>query len=172
MRRHRVQTAFAAAAAALSLLALHSAGTTARAQAAVGISEIVHFAETRGRITNTPNSFDTTIYAHYVGTSKLTLDITLFDERTGLPLPGACAAPRTCTFVFGGGAPARQTIHFEDLVDFSRGNVVLGTAQLRVSGADDPAKLLMDVYLVNAHSGAFDLSFTLLPLHPVIPFSR
>src|SRR3712207_7043253 len=101
MRTHRTRIAFAAAvaAAALALLAWHSAGTTAGAQNNVKIYEIVHFVETRGRITNTPHAFDTTVYAHYVGTSKLTLDFILYDERTGLPIPGACTSPRRCTFV-------------------------------------------------------------------------
>jgi hypothetical protein len=165
MRNHKTTITAAAAALVLAVvfLAWQSPGTSASAQVTPTTFEIIHFAETRGRITNAQNAFDTTIYAHYVGSTKMTVELYLYNERTGLPIPGRCAQSG-CRFIFAPGSAARQAIHFEDLVDFSAGNVVLGTAYLVVRD-DDPSKLLTDIYLVNSRTNAFDLSYVMLPLH-------
>ena len=158
-------TIFASVVLCLTILVCQSPHTTAAAQSPVNSFEIIHFVETKGRITNTTNAFDTTMYTHYAGTATLTVDILLFDEITGLPIPGPCAS-NGCSFTYGGTSRNRRTIHFEDLVDFSTKNTFLGVAIIQVRG-DVPSTFLTDIYLVNSRLNAFDLSYVLLPLHPL-----
>lgn len=161
------KTTITAAAAALVLaavfLAWQSQGTSASAQTMPNTFELIHFVETKGRITNTQNAFDTTIYAHNAANSQMTIQVFLYEERTGLPAPGPCAQTG-CRLVLGPGA--RRTISLEELIDFSQRNLLIGTAIFVVSEGD-PSKLLTDIYLVNSRTNAFDLSYVLLPLHPL-----
>ncbi|HEV7475536.1 MAG TPA: hypothetical protein VGN90_15890 [Pyrinomonadaceae bacterium] len=163
-------TIFTSAVLGLTILVCPSARTTAAAQSTSTSYEIIHFVESKGRITNTQNAFDTTMYTHYSGIGKLTVDIQLYDEITGMPIPGRCANGG-CTLTYGGGARNRQTIHFEDLVDFSTKNLFVGVAFIQVQG-DAPSTFLADVYLVNSRQNPFDLSYVLLPLHPLMPNFR
>ena len=173
MRNHKTLTILTVAvfAFALPLPSSQASGATTAAQA-VNTYAIVHFAETKGRITDSQNSFDTTVYAYYAGGPGINLDIYLFDKATGLPFP---AGPRgkcdPCRFTFGGASNRLQTIHFQDYIDFSTRGVALGFAVFQFSG-DDPARLPMDIYLSNSHTSAFDLSYALLPLHPLPGWRR
>ena len=150
---------------ALAFVAWQTPNMTASAQTPVSSFEIVHFVETKGRITNTQNAFDTSMYTHYAGTGTLTVNIVLYDERTGLPIPGPCGATG-CDFIYGGSGSRRRAIHFEDLCDFTNQNLFLGVAFITLRG-DAPSTFIADTYLVNSRLNAFDLSYVLLPLHPL-----
>lgn len=162
-------TMFTATVLCLTILVCESPRSTAAAQSPVNSFEIVHFVETKGRITNTRNAFDTSMYTHYAGTGTLTVEIMLYDEGTGLPIPGPCASVG-CTFTYGG-ASRRRKIHFEDLVDFSTRDQFLGVAFITLRG-DAPSTFITDIYLVNSREDAWDLSYVLLPLHPLAPGFR
>lgn len=150
---------------ALAFVAWQTPNMTASAQTPVSSFEIVHFAETKGRITDTMNAFDTTMYTHYAGSGTLTVNILLYDEGTGLPIPGPCG-DRGCDFTYGGSGSRRRAIHFEDLCDFTKQKLFLGVAFITLRG-DAPSTFIADTYLVNSRQNAFDLSYVLLPLHPL-----
>jgi hypothetical protein len=150
---------------ALALVAWPTPNMSASAQTPSSSFEIVHFVETRGRITNTQNAFDTSMYTHYAGTGTLTVNIILYDEGTGLPIPGPCGATG-CDFTYGGSGPRRRKIHFEDLCDFTNQNQFLGVAFITLRG-DAASTFVADTYLINSRQSAFDLSYVLLPLHPL-----
>gem|GEM_PF-3925190 len=54
----------------------------------------------------------------------------------------------------------------DELCDFTNQNVFLGVAFITIRG-DAPSTFIADTYLVNSRQNAFDLSYVLLPLHPL-----
>ena len=92
---------------------------------------IPHVLESQGRITNTSNTFDTTIFVTYYGglidnqtPSGASVDLYLFDQTTGEPLLSATndyEICNPCTFDLGPGKNRKMTIKIEDLINDSGG---------------------------------------------------
>ena len=133
-----------------------------------------HVLEKSGLITNTQQSFDTTIFATYtpgltgVGTgSGAIMDLYLYDATGSATMKNHGAdVCNPCTFAFGTAPNAgtrKQTIRMDDLIraataDNSFDSVVkLGFGVIVVRG-DDPDGVNIQGFVVNSHTNAFDLS--------------
>ncbi len=132
-----------------------------------------HVLEKSGTINNTQFTFDTTIFATYVGglagipgTGGANLDFYLYDQSgasmRGLSGKDVC---NPCTFALGdgvnGAAARKQSIRIDDLIVNQGGGfdteMKLGYGIVVVSGAD-PDNVNLQGFVVNAHSGPFDLA--------------
>lgn len=125
-----------------------------------------HVIEKSGKISNTQFTFDTTIFADYVGGlagvpggAGASVDLYLFDEL-GAPMGNngqTVCAP--CTFQLGPQA-RKRSIAIDDLIT-ARGPfdnpVKLGFGILVVGGAD-PDGVALQGFVVNAHTSPFDVS--------------
>jgi hypothetical protein len=133
-----------------------------------------HILETSGKISS-PNSFDTTIFATYVGglpgmgpASSSSIDLYLFDEQTGEPMTGSGGSTvcNPCSLPLGA-STRTLSISIEDLVvaagGFDATGVKLGYGIL-VVGGDDPEGVTLQGFVVNSHSGPFDLDVA--PINP------
>jgi hypothetical protein len=147
------------------------------AQTAVSRSYVVpHFTERVGRITNTPQTFDTVFYM-YVPPRGVTLDLYLLDKADGLPMKGGRPGqlPREvcnpCTLQFGAGATRRPEIIVDNLIEAAGGftkNVYLGQAIIVVRGtAEDLDRFKIQYWLVNSHSNTSELAWSVLELQPM-----
>ena len=133
-----------------------------------------HVLESSGRAASTSNSLDTTLYATYTGGlpgisagSGASVDLYLYDQATGQPMigGGGTAVCNPCTFDLGAGssgnAPRKRTIVIDDLITAAGGfggvNLKQGFAVLSVGGAD-PAGVNLQGFVVNSHTGPFDVS--------------
>jgi hypothetical protein len=130
-----------------------------------------HVLETSGRINSDNYALDTELHAAYVGglpgtTSNggAVLNLYLYDQNGALMQSGTgtdVCAP--CTFELGGaaGAEAYQTIVIDDLINaaggFGGSNVRQGFAVVSIGGAD-PGNVALQGFVVNSHTGPFDLS--------------
>lgn len=126
-----------------------------------------HVLEVSGSITNTQYSFDTTIFADYVGGragtpagAGATVDLYLLDDNGGFLVGGGggdVCAP--CTFHIDAVTP-KVGIGLEALIDAAGGFGPLGsmegTALLDVSG--DPDLVSIQAFVVNAHTSPSDVS--------------
>jgi hypothetical protein len=131
-----------------------------------------HVLETSGRTTTAPNAVDSILYATYTGgltgvptnDAGATLEFYLYDQQTGQPMigGGGTAVCNPCTFNLGGAGGARkQTIYVDDLITaaggFGGATSKLGFGIMVVSGAD-PDGVNLQGFVVNSHTGPFDLS--------------
>lgn len=136
------------------------------------------FIEGEGSINTVPYSFDTTIYAVYAGGLGAwpsqgggTVDIYLYDGG-GDPLKaagGPVCAPCTITV---NEAARKATVRIDQLImaagGFSGGpgSIENGFAILVVGGAD-PSGVTTGAFVVNSHSGPFDLGITWMDTRPI-----
>jgi hypothetical protein len=132
---------------------------------------IPHILEKSGSIAAQSFTFDTTIFATYTGGlaglpqgGGASLGLYLYDD-SGAPLVGLSGTPvcDPCTFGLGTGAanPRKQSIRIDDLI-LTRGGgfdaaVKLGFGVLVVGGAD-PDAVNVQGFVVNSHTGPFDVS--------------
>lgn len=151
--------------ALLVILVVWTVGLTAE-RAGGDTFVLPHVLEVSGRITNTPYTFDTTIFATYaagLGGGAATVDLYVFDETTGAPLRGSggtnVANPVSATL--NAANPSVQWV-VDDLIvnnggGFPAGNpVVLGFGLIVVNG--DPDGVNITSAVVNARSGPGDLA--------------
>ncbi len=148
-----------AALASLSLLAW--AGT-----AAARTYAFPHVFDTHGRISDTPYTFDTTMFMTYVGgvacvggvEDPLSVSVYLF-ANDGSPMrsTGGLDVCNPCTYPVGP-ANRKASVKVEDLFIAAGGmpNGVTGYAVVDVPGAGDD--VAVSGFVVNSHTSAFDLS--------------
>jgi hypothetical protein len=119
---------------------------------------IPHVLEKNGTISNTPFTFDTTIFADYTGSiggggaGGATVDFHLFDQATGLPMN---ANGNLGTIDLSSANPSASRI-IEDCIDPLTG-IKLGFGIIVVGGAD-PDNVALQGFVVNSHTGPLDLS--------------
>lgn len=126
---------------------------------------IPHVLEVSGRISDTQNTFDTTLFATYTGglfggpAGDATLELSLYDDN-GDPLTalggGLVAAPLTFQL---DAAHRSLELNFDDLITAAGGfdsSVVTGFGVITVTGDADNVNL--QGFIVNAHTGPFDLA--------------
>ena len=179
MKKWLALTVFAAALASAGAFAhaSPSPSTNPAAQTTISRSYVVpHFTERLGRITNTPQTFDTVFYMH-VPPRGVTLDLYLFDKADGLPMRGGKPGqlPREvcnpCTLQFGAGSSRRPEIIVDNLIEAAGGfskNVYLGQAIIVVRGtAEDLDRFKIQYWLVNTHSNVVELAWSVLELQPM-----
>ncbi|MBK9474646.1 MAG: T9SS type A sorting domain-containing protein [bacterium] len=147
----------------LSVLSILTAAGPVRAKTFV----IPHVLESNGRISNIPFTFDTTIFADYVGgvacvgggQQDVTLDLYLYDNN-GLPMRGLDGTDvcNPCTATIGAGE-RKKSFNVENLFGSSGGmqGIKLGFAVIVVGGAD-PDNVAVQGFVTNSHTGPFDLS--------------
>jgi hypothetical protein len=134
-----------------------------------------HVLETSGRTTLAPNAIDSVLYATYTGgltgvptnNAGATLELYLYDQQTGQPMisGGGTDVCNPCTFNLGagggGGGSRKQTIYVDDLITaaggFGGATSKVGFGIIVVSGAD-PDGVNLQGFVVNSHTGPFDLS--------------
>lgn len=118
-----------------------------------------HVFDQKGRISNTPFTFDTTLFFDYAGTIEATVGMQFF---------GGNDAPLECDLgpmpPFSSVIPAQQSlsVSMEDIADpvggFPQdGHIRLGYGIFVVGGAD-PENVAIQGFVVNSHTSAFDLS--------------
>lgn len=159
------------------LILAPQATSKATAQATTSKTYVVqHFLERKGRVANTPKTFDTIIYLYAGfagGLGTLDVDLTLYDKQTGLPLRAANGVVCDPCTISLSGVSRRREIRIENLIDAKGGfpasiSQFTGEAHLSVSGS--PAalnQLMVQYWLVNSHSGAFDICWSVLQLQPL-----
>ena len=134
-----------------------------------------HVLETSGRTTTAPNAVDSILYATYTGgltgvptsNAGATLEFYLYDQQTGQPMlgGGGTAVCNPCTFNLGAGGGSggsrKQTIYVDDLITaaggFGGATSKIGFGVIVVSGSD-PDGVTLQGFVVNSHTGPFDLS--------------
>ena len=130
-----------------------------------------HVFETKGRTSTESYAIDTEFVVTFLpsesSSSSATLELYLFDQATGLPMRGASGtvcAP--CAYELDSDHPW-QRISLESLIETTGGgfdrNVKLGFALISVLGEGADA-VNVQGFVVNSHSGAFDLS--VFPFNP------
>lgn len=125
-----------------------------------------HVLEREGTIANTQFTFDTTIFATYTGTSAVTVEVHLYDQEGARMDAVDSAVCGPCTFSLTPNA-RKASIRIDDLITHVGGfdtNVEEGFAQVVITGAD-PGAVALSSFVVNSHTGPFDLDFvTMRPL--------
>jgi hypothetical protein len=133
-----------------------------------------HVLESSGRALSTSNAIDTVLYATYTGAltgmpegTGASLDLYLYDQATGKAMVGGKGADvcNPCSFDLGtgaaGAAQRKRTIDFDDLITaaggFGGANLKQGYAIVSVGGAD-PSGVELESFVVNSHTGPFDVS--------------
>ena len=133
-----------------------------------------HVLESSGRALSTSNAIDTVLYATYAGGlpgmppgSGASLDVYLYDQATGQPMTGGngTAVCNPCSFNLGAGGGGtvqrKRTIDIDDLINaaggFGGANLKQGFAVITVGG-QDPADVNLQGFVVNSHTGPFDVS--------------
>lgn len=117
---------------------------------------IPHVLERAGRITTTPNSFDTEL--HMVNLDRAAVvEISVF-ESNGEPLRSRTgqAVCNPCTVTFA--AAPKQVFSLEERIEAAGGfarSVVTGYAVITSRGSTEVA---MQGFVINSHTGPFDLS--------------
>jgi len=127
-----------------------------------------HVLETSGRVTQMPNTFDTTLYAAYTsglgGTpagAGAMVDVFLY-ESTDEPMTSRIGAEvcNPCSFTLDSNT-RKVAISVDDLITKAGGfgpqGAKVGYAVLIVGGAD-PDGVSFEGFVVNSHTGPFDLS--------------
>jgi hypothetical protein len=148
-----------------------------------------HVLEKSGTITNTQFTFDTTIFANYVGgvgscpagQPCAFVELYLFNEATGEPLQGANAQSvcNPCNYTLGSGdegsepAPRKRSITLDTEIEargggFPNSNVITGFAMLLVNG--DFANTSIQGFVTNAKTGPLDLAVFGFEPTPIEPF--
>jgi hypothetical protein len=143
-----------------------------------------HILESSGKISDTQFTFDTTLFATYTGGltgvppgSGATVDLYLYDQATGQPMigGGGTTVCDPCSFPLGSGSDGtvvrNQNIVLDDLImaagGFGGQKSKAGFGVIVVGGAD-PEAVSLQGFVVNAHTGPFDLSafgFEPLPIN-------
>jgi hypothetical protein len=138
-----------------------------------------HILEKSGTISNSPNTFDTQVEITYARglvdgkTAKgATASLYLYDS-TGALLVGAGGATvcGPCEMSLGGSGSLRKvSVRIDDLITAKGGfaspqEVVTGFGVLVVNG--DDKNVAVQGFVVNSHTGPFDLSFLPIPAEPV-----
>jgi hypothetical protein len=127
-----------------------------------------HILEKSGTINSTPYSFDTSIFATYVGglpgsvsSNGATVKLYLYDSTSGNPLTGATGdVCNPCNFDLSTSA-RKLTINIDDLI-ITRGGgfggvpVKTGFGVVVLDG--DASNVNLESSIVNSHTSAFDLS--------------
>jgi len=129
-----------------------------------------HVLETSGRTITDPNAVDSVFYATYIGgltgvptnDAGATLDFYLYDQQTGQPMiaGGGTAVCNPCTFNLGTSA-RKLTIYVDDLITAAGGyggaSSKVGFGIMVIGGAD-PDGVNLQGFVVNSHTGPFDVS--------------
>ena len=142
------------------------------------VFSIPHMLDTYGNTSTTAYTFDETLFATYTGgqaggsgSGGATVSLYLYDETTGVPLTNfglTVCAP--CVYNLGGADPRKAVIRMDDLVMAAGGgfdSFAKRAAGVVVVGGADPGHVTLQPWLVNAHSGAFDLATTAQVAQPV-----
>lgn len=120
---------------------------------------IPHVFDQKGRVSNTPYTFDTDMFFTYspnLGTTSpgAQVDLYLYDD-SGAPMRSQTNADvcNPCSFALGAGAPRKRSLSVEDLIDAAGGftGVKLGFGVVVVGGAD-PDNVAVQGYIVNSHA--------------------
>lgn len=122
-----------------------------------------HVFDQKGRISNTPYTFDTTMFMTYTGgiacvgdDPAVTVELYLYDN-SGAPMRSITGADvcAPCSFSMGRGA-RNLTLNIEELVDAAGGmpNFVFGHGLIVVPSD----KVSVQGFVVNAHTSPFDLA--------------
>lgn len=142
------------------------------------VFSIPHMLETPGTSNDATYTFDETLFAVYTGGQAgtaggagATVSLYLYDETTATPLTNfglpVCAP---CGYSIGGGQPRKVAIRMDDLV-LARGggfdSPVKRAAGVVVVGGPDPGNVALQPWLINTHSGPFDLAMTPQTAQPV-----
>jgi hypothetical protein len=125
-----------------------------------------HVLETSGLTSTDGNTFDTTIFATYTGgladipgPTNATVSLYLY-ENNGQPMQSTLGTPvcNPCTFDLSA-TSRKQTIVIDNLITEAGGfnGVKLGFGVI-VVGGNDPDGVNLQGFVVNSHSGPFDLS--------------
>jgi len=129
---------------------------------------VPHVLETSGKVTNTQNTFDTTIFATYTpglagvgAASSATVDVHLFDRATDQLLVSGTGTDvcAPCTFALSD-ATRKHTLAVDDAIGAAGGfasGAVSGFGVVNVSG-NEPRGVSLAGFVVNSHTSAFDLS--------------
>lgn len=128
-----------------------------------------HILEQTGRTSSTPWTFDTTMFATYVGgiggrpdMGGAELEFYLYDEATGSPMIGSGGTDVCNPCVFPMGSSARKaSINLDTLITTRGGGfdtaVKLGFGIL-VIGGNDPDGVSVQGFVVNSHTSSLDTS--------------
>jgi hypothetical protein len=145
---------------------------------AARVFSIPHMLEMSGTTTAATYTFDETLFATYTGGQAgtpggagATLSLYLYDESTGALLTNyGTTVCSPCTYSIGGGASRKLILRLEDMV-LARGGsfdaLVKRAAGVVVVGGADPGNVTLQPWLINSHSGAFDLATTAQTAQPV-----
>ncbi len=166
-RPRRTPHAFLPLAAALALAPL------APGAAAAKVWVIPHVLETSGRVHDTQYTFDTTIFANYVGgigtvtgSGGATVDVYLYNNTGGPLTNNGAVVCAPCTYNLGADT-RKASISVDDLI-LTRGafdaGVKLGFGIIVVGGAN-PENVALQGFVVNSHTGPFDLSTAAIGPH-------
>ena len=127
-----------------------------------------HILEKSGRVSNTADTFDTSLFATYgrgldggpIPASSATLDLYLYDDA-GQPMTGLNGNVAFPYHLDLDATHRSAGIALEDLFDAAGGfgaqSVKLGFGVIVVGGAD-PNAVALQGFVVNSHTSAFDLS--------------
>lgn len=139
------------------------------AEQALRTHGLANLVEKQGTINNTPFTFDTNISMTYMGGlpgfptgTGATVDLTIFDEATGLPMKTATNQDvcNPCTTVLDT-TTRKRTIVMDDMIvangGFGAQQVKLGFGIVVLHG-DDPSGVNILSFVVNSHTSPFDLS--------------
>jgi hypothetical protein len=133
---------------------------------------IPHVLEKSGSISNTQDTFDTQFFMTYGGSgSGAQVDLYLYDDSGQMMRSGSgqnVCGP--CTYALGNGGPGavgrKRTVVLDTEImahgGFPPAGIVLGYGVLVVGGSD-PDNVALQGFVVNAHTGPFDLSTTEMP---------
>jgi hypothetical protein len=157
----------------LSVLALSA--TVAVRDAAARAFVIPHILEKSGTITNTTFTFDTTLFITYspgLASGKTPkgagVSLYLYDD-TGKTLKGGGTNDvcNPCSFGLDGQS-RKRTIVLDDLImaagGFGGAAQMTGFAVITITG--DDKNVAIQGFVVNSHTGPFDLSYLPLPVGP------
>jgi len=138
-----------------------------------------HIFEKGGTIFNTQFTFDTNISMTYTGGlpgfptgTGATVDLTIFDEATGLPMKTATNQDvcNPCTTVLDTTTRKRTLVVDDEIVakgGFGTENLKLGFGVL-VIGGTDPQGVNIQGFVINAHTSPFDLSVFGFEAQPIL----
>lgn len=122
---------------------------------------IPHVLESSGKITNTPFTFDSTVFAEYVGLASGDVTVGVFDDLTGKAMTGANGSPicAPCTVNLDA-SRSEASFNIDDLIEDQGGfdaAVKLGFGII-VVGGNDPDGVNLQGFVVNSHTSPFDVS--------------
>jgi FlgD Ig-like domain len=141
------------------------------------VFSIAHMLDTSGNTSTGTYTFDETLFATYTGGQAgipggagATVSLYLYDETTGAPLTNfGTTVCGPCTWTLGGAQPRKVAIRLDDLLLAMGGfdTFAKRAAGVVVVGGADPGHVTLQPWLVNAHTGPFDLATTAQVAQPV-----